>query len=151
MNESYLPKLSGGRNALNKLKYIQYIYAHFDTLHLVLFYLSNCDHEFWYRIGGVKVGVLATGNHTTLRRKGKDLLAQNSDNESEWRDMPTNRLLSQWSSTIKIQFIVLVEYKADIIIISLNSTYTRHDTAEILPIFHLRTITYSNNYNTLCE
>ena len=87
--------------------------------------------------------MLATGNHTTLRRKGKHLLAQNSDNVSEWKDMPTNRLLAQFS--------VFVEYKADIIIISLNSTYTRHDTAEILPIYHLRTITYSNNYNTLCE
>jgi len=91
--------------------------------------------------------VLATGNHTTLRRKGKDLLAQNSNNVSEWRDMPTNRLVSQRSSTIQIQFSVLVEYKADIIIISLNLTYSRHDTAEILPILHLRAITHSNNYN----
>ena len=64
------------------------------------------EHEFWHRIGGVKIGVLATGKHTTLRRKGKDLLAQNSDNVSEWRDMPTNTLLSQWSSTIKIKFSV---------------------------------------------
>jgi len=75
------------------------------------------------------------------------LLAQNSDNVSEWRDMPTNRLLSQRSSSIKIQFSVLVEYKADIIIISLNLTYSRNDTAEILPIFHLRATTHSNNYN----
>ena len=60
--------------------------------------------ELRHRIGGVKIGVLATGKHTTFRRKRKDLLAQNSDNVSEWRDMPTHRLLSQWSSTIKIQF-----------------------------------------------
>jgi hypothetical protein len=42
-------------------------------------------------IGGVKVGVLATGKYTTLRRKDKDLLTQNSDNVSEWSDIPTNR------------------------------------------------------------
>ena len=91
--------------------------------------------------------MLVTGSHTTLRRKGKYLLAQNSDNMSEWRDIPTNRLLSQRSSTIKIQFSVLVEYKADIIIISLNLTYSRNDTAEILPMFHLKAITDPNNYN----
>ena len=91
--------------------------------------------------------MLATGNHTTLRRKGNDLLAQNSDNVSEWRGMPTNRLLSQRSSTIKIQFSVLVEYKADIIIISLNLTYSRHDTPEILPILRLRATTHSKNHN----
>ena len=126
---------------------MQCLYAHFDTLHSVIFYLSNCDDEIWHRIGGVKVGVLATGDHTTLRRKGKYLLAQNSDNVSEWRDMPTNRLLSQRSSTIKIQFSVLVEYKADIIIISLHLTYSRNNTAKILPILSWRTITLSNNYN----
>ena len=96
------------------------------------------EHEFWHHIGGVNVGVLATGKHTTLRRKGKDLLAQNSENVSEWRDMPTNRLLSQWSSTIKITFSVLVEYKADIIIISLHLTYSRNNTAEILPILRIK-------------
>jgi len=95
--------------------------------------------------------VLATGKHTTLRRKGKDLPAQDSDNVSEWRNMPTHGLLSQRSSTIKIQFSVLVEYKADVIIISLTLTYSRHDTAEILRILRLRTIIHSHNYNTLFE
>ena len=80
-------------------------------------------------------------------RKGKDRMTRNHVDVTEWSDMSTDRLLSQRSSTIKFQFSVLVEYKADIIIISLNLTYSRNDTAEILTIFHLRAITHSNNYN----
>jgi hypothetical protein len=34
---------------------------------------------------------------------------------TEWSDMSTSRLMSQWASTIKIQLNVLVYYKADII------------------------------------
>jgi hypothetical protein len=41
----------------------------------------------------------------------------------------------------------MVEYKADIIIISLNLTYSRHDPAEILLLLRLWTTTHSNNYN----
>ena len=104
-----------------------------------------------FDIGWVKVGVLATGKHTTLRTTDKDLLAQNTDDMSEWRDMPTHGLLSQWSITKNIQFSVLVEYKADIIIISLKLTYSRHETADLLAILLLRKITHSNNYNTLFE
>ena len=41
--------------------------------------------------------------HTSLRRKGKDLLAQTLDNVSEWNDMSACKLLFQWASTIEIQ------------------------------------------------
>jgi hypothetical protein len=63
-----------------------------------------------------------------LRSKSKDRLAQNQDNVSEWGDMSIHSLLLQWSSTIKIQLSLLVLYKVDIIIISLNITCSRHDT-----------------------
>jgi hypothetical protein len=55
-----------------------------------------------------------------LRRKIKDWLARNHDSVSEWRDMSTRRLLFQWTSTVKIQLGVLVWYKVDLIIMSLN-------------------------------
>ena len=41
--------------------------------------------------------------HTSLRRKSKDLLAQNQDNVSEWRDMSSCRFLIQSASIIKVQ------------------------------------------------
>ena len=51
-----------------------------------------------------KIGIFCfPAKHTTLRRKSKDWLARNRDNESEWGDMSFNRLLFQWASTIQIQ------------------------------------------------
>jgi hypothetical protein len=47
-------------------------------------------------------------------------LARNQDNVSKWGDISTRGLLFQWASTIKIQLSMLVEYKADLIIISLK-------------------------------
>jgi hypothetical protein len=44
----------------------------------------------------------------TLGRKGKDWLAQNQDNVSEWGDMSIRKLLFQWASTIKMQVSMLV-------------------------------------------
>jgi hypothetical protein len=41
--------------------------------------------------------------HTALRSKNKDWLARNQKNVSEWSEMSTRGLLSQWASTIKIQ------------------------------------------------
>jgi hypothetical protein len=41
-------------------------------------------------------------------------------NMSEWGDISIRGLLFQWVSTIKIQLSVLVQYKADLIIISLK-------------------------------
>ena len=52
-----------------------------------------------------------------LRKKSKECLAWNQDNMSERGDMSTCRLLFQWASTINIQLSVLVQYKADLIII----------------------------------
>jgi hypothetical protein len=66
-----------------------------------------------------KIGICCFS--AALRRKSKDWLAQNQDNVSEWGNMSICRLLFQWASTIKkIQLIVLVWYKADLIIISLK-------------------------------
>ena len=64
-----------------------------------------------------------------VRRKSKDWLARNQDNvsEFEWHVYPLT-VISE-SSTIKILLSVLVQYKADIIIISSNTTCSRHDTA----------------------
>ena len=44
-----------------------------------------------------------SSKNTALRRKGKNWLAQNEDNVSEWGDMSICGLLFQWASTIKIQ------------------------------------------------
>ena len=49
----------------------------------------------------------------------------------------------QWASTIKIQLSVLVYYKVDIIIISLNVAFSRHDVAWKLLIWLEITITHS--------
>ena len=58
--------------------------------------------------------------YTALRRKIKDWLARNQDNMSKFGDMSICRLLFQWASTINIQLSVLVQYKMDVIIISLK-------------------------------
>jgi hypothetical protein len=60
-----------------------------------------------------------SAEHAALRRKSKDWLARNQNNVSEWSDISTSGLLFQWASTIKIQLSVLVENKANLIIISL--------------------------------
>ena len=60
-----------------------------------------------------KIGICCfSANHAALRRKSKDWLARNQDNVSEWGDM-----LFQRASTIKIQLSMLVQDKADLIII----------------------------------
>jgi hypothetical protein len=73
-------------------------------------------------------------NHEAIRSKGKYWLAQIQKNMSKWFYMSTHRLLFQWASTIKIQLNVLIYYKVDIIIISLNETCSRYDIAEKLLI-----------------
>ena len=49
-----------------------------------------------------------SANHAPLRRKGKDWLAQNQDNVSEWGDMYIHSVLFQCARTIKIQVSGLV-------------------------------------------
>jgi hypothetical protein len=70
----------------------------------------------------------------TLERNEREQhwLDRNHDNVSEWSDMSTRGVLFQCASTIQIQLSVLVLYKLDIIIISSNVTYFRHDMAGIL-------------------
>jgi hypothetical protein len=58
--------------------------------------------------------------HAALRRKSKDWFSRNQNNVSEWSDMSTRGMLFQCASTIKIQLSVLIWYKTDLIIISLN-------------------------------
>jgi hypothetical protein len=83
-----------------------------------------------------------------LRRKSKDWSARNHNNVSEWSDMSTRGLLFQWASTIKIQLSVLIENKADLIIISLNinlfSPCYSWKNAE-LALNNNHSLTYSNN------
>ena len=47
----------------------------------------------------------------------KDWLARNQNNVSEWSDMSVHGVLFQRASTIQFQLRVLVNYKADIVII----------------------------------
>jgi hypothetical protein len=47
-------------------------------------------------------------------------MTQNQDNVSEWGDMSIRGLLFLSTSTIKIQLSVLVLYKGDLIVISLE-------------------------------
>ena len=48
------------------------------------------------------------------------------NNVSEWGDMSISGLLFQWASTLKIQLRVLVQYKVDVIIISLKINLLIH-------------------------
>ena len=60
---------------------------------------SAVDHGFNPRLGqnkDHKTDICCfSSKQATLRRKGKDLLAQNQDNVSEWGDMSISRLLFQ--------------------------------------------------------
>ena len=60
-----------------------------------------------------------SAKHTVLSYKSKCWLAQNQDNVSEWGDSSICGLLFQWASTTKSQPIILVKYKADLIVVSL--------------------------------
>ena len=67
-----------------------------------------------------KIGICCfSAKHAALRRNTKDWLAQNQDNVSEWGDSSICGLLFQWASTTKSQPIILVKYKADLIVVSL--------------------------------
>ena len=86
-------------------------------------------------------------NHAAFRRKSKDWLARNQDNVSSWCNMSIRGLLFQWVTTIKMQLSVLVEYKADLIIISLkinlfSSWYSWKIAA--MAITNNHSLTYSN-------
>jgi hypothetical protein len=66
-----------------------------------------------------KIGICCfSAKHVALRRKSKDWLARNQNNVSEWSDMSTR--VFKRAISIKIQLSVLIQYKADLIIISLK-------------------------------
>jgi hypothetical protein len=96
--------------------------------------LSSVDCGFQPRSDQTKdnksVIVCFSSKHAALRRKSKDWLARSQDNVSDLSDMSTSELymLFQCASTIlKIQVNMLVKYKVDIIIISLNIRLFCHD------------------------
>jgi hypothetical protein len=56
-----------------------------------------------------KIGICCfPDKHPVLRRKGKDWVARNQNNVSEWSDMSTRGVLFHWVSTVQIQLSVLV-------------------------------------------
>ena len=59
---------------------------------------SAVDRGLELRTGQIKdyeIGICCfSAKHATLRRKGKDCLAQNQDSVSEWGDMSIRRLVS---------------------------------------------------------
>ena len=95
-----------------------------------------------------KIGICwFSSKHAALRSKSKDWLARNQNNVSEWSDMFTRGLLCQWTSTINIQLSLLVEHKAEIIIIS--SQYYLFSPWDSWKIAEL---TLKNNYShTICD
>ena len=67
-----------------------------------------------------KIGVCCFSSyHASLKRKNKDWLARNQDNVFEWGDMSIRGLLFS-ELALRIQLGVLVYYKANLIMISLN-------------------------------
>ena len=61
-----------------------------------------------------------SAKHTVLWSNSQDLLAWNQEDISQWSNMSTSGLLFQGASTIKIQLSMLVQCKADIIIIIIS-------------------------------
>ena len=80
----------------------------------------DCGFEPWLgQTKNYKIGICCfSTEHTALRRKNKDWLAWNQDNVSERATCLSADCC--FSDTIKIQLRVLVQYKADLIIISLK-------------------------------
>ena len=107
---------------------------------------SAVDRGFEPRSGQTKhykIGMCCfSAKHTVLGRKSNDWLAWNQDNVSEWGDISINGLLIKWASTLKI-LSVLVEYKANIIIIS-QKNCSRHEIAENVLSWRYIASTHSN-------
>ena len=104
--------------------FIYIFFSYIDGVMVSVFASSVVDRESEAPSGQTKdyeIGICCYfAKHAALRRKSKDWLAQNQDNVSDWGDMSIHGLLLQWASTIKIQLIVLVLCKVDLIIISLK-------------------------------
>jgi hypothetical protein len=87
------------------------LYFHFNFTAFLL--ASNVvDRGFEPWLGQTKdneIGICCfSAKHTALRRKSKEGLSRNQDNESEWGDISICRLLLQWANTVKIQLSVLL-------------------------------------------
>ena len=80
--------------------------------HLYVLASSAVDRGFELRSGQTKdyrIGICCfSAKQAVLRKTGKDWLARNQNNVSEWSDMSARGLMFQWASTIKIQLSVLV-------------------------------------------
>ena len=87
-------------------------------------------------IKSCEIGICCfSAKHATLRSNSNDWLARIQDSVSEWSDMSTSGLLFQFANTIQIQR-VLVQCKADIIIISSDVLCSRGDIPDTLFIWH---------------
>ena len=80
---------------------------------MVSMVVSNVvDRGFEPRSGQIKDYTIVicyfSAEHAAFRRKGKDWLAQNQDNVSEYGNMCVRGLLFQWARPIQIQLSVLV-------------------------------------------
>ena len=104
-----------------------------DLIHFNQFYLLSivigwhkwCDGQHGFKTWSVQtkdnnIGICnISTKHAASMSKSKDWFAQNHDNVSEWSDMSTH---------------MLIQYKVDIIVISLNVTCYPHDRAAKLLI-----------------
>ena len=74
-------------------------------------------------------------NTQHIKEKIKHWLARNQNNVAEWSNMSASGLLFQCASTIQMHLSVLVQYKTDIVIISSNTSRSRHDMVENVHIW----------------
>ena len=91
-----------------------------------------------------KIGIFCfSARHAAYRRKGKNWLARNQDNVSEWSDISIRGLLLQWASTKKSNYACW--YSTNWTSSSYHWTLicSRHDIAEKLLSWHYTTITHS--------
>ena len=137
---AHIDYVSYNQQQINGKQIIHYIYIMQSTR------TKSTSTLIYDRIGGVMIIVLASSGvvrwfeprsdqtkdykmcmccfsakHEALRRKSKYWLARNQDNVVEWGDISIRALLFQCVSTLKITLCVLAQYKADLIIVSLNT------------------------------
>ena len=74
-----------------------------------------------------------SAKHEALKRKIKDWLDQKQDNESEWGNMSTGKMLFQWSNVIKnpAKYVGLVQGRPHHHLINLFSPWYSWKIAEL--------------------
>jgi hypothetical protein len=95
-----------------KVNYRSFCRIRIGEVIVSLFALSAVD--YWFQPWSIQTKHYTIGmcyfsaKYAALRRKRKDWFALNHENVSERSDMPTQGLLYQWDSTMKIQLSVMV-------------------------------------------